>query len=82
MNNYEIIGKLYVENVTNSIKLKECEKIMRENAHNSVVKDNALRSKYLTKIGDAQKYVTQNKDTVPEKYFNELMEILERRTDK
>ena len=42
---------------------------------------NEIIGKLRLKICDAQKYVMKHKDMVPESYYNEIMEILERRTD-
>lgn len=81
MNENEIIGKLYVENQKMSAKLKECERILKEQAHNNIIRDNVVQSKLRLKICDAQKYMMANKDTVPESFYNGIMEILERRTD-
>lgn len=78
MNEYEIIGKLYVENQKQAIKLKESHKLLKEIAHNNAIKDNAHRSELLTKTNNILKYVIENKDIVPEIYFNEIIKVIER----
>ena len=83
MSENEIIGKLYVENQKQSIIVRELKGTVAELKRllYGDEKPELMESRLRMKICDAQKYIMEHKDMVPELYYNEIMEILERRTD-
>jgi hypothetical protein len=68
MSENEIIGKLYIENQKQATIIKS-------------LKNSKVEGKLRMKICDAQKYMMNHKDMVPESFYNDIMRILERRTD-
>ena len=68
MSENEIIGKLYVENQKQAATIKS-------------LKDSKVEGKLRMKICDVQMYIMNHKDMVSESFYNDIMKILERRTD-